>query len=312
MTLSPLDTREALPASSAGFPGTTTLRAFVLLVEHGSYTRVAEMMDVTHAAIIQHIKTMERRTGTILFERVNGVLRATTRGTELYLQLRLPVRAIETIFATSVAVTGKQPFTISTVPSIANGWLIPMLPKLQKRFPYLELRIISDLSIIDMKSARVDLSIRGGEGKWHGLVSRKLMSGRAVPIGSTSSPLTQGIKTLKDLATAPLIENPLLPWADWFKVRGFETKDLHFPLVVSDCYSALRAAEHGIGIALGRTGILHAALEARRVRIIELGYSEDSLDWWIVHPTPKARDLLLISICETLLELATAERQPEC
>ena len=52
-------------------PTLNSLRAFHLVAETGGYTRAAETLNVTHAAIIQQVKALERHLGTTLIERTH-------------------------------------------------------------------------------------------------------------------------------------------------------------------------------------------------------------------------------------------------
>ena len=50
-------------------PSLNGLRAFCAVADTGSYSLAADQLDVTHAAVSQHVKALEKRLGVALVMR---------------------------------------------------------------------------------------------------------------------------------------------------------------------------------------------------------------------------------------------------
>ena len=104
-------------------PPLNALRAFEAAARHLSFTRAAEELNVTQAAISHQVKTLEERLGVMLFRRLNRRLLLTDAG-QAYLP---PVReAFDGIAAATGRLTARDSagaLTVSVIPSFAAlGW----------------------------------------------------------------------------------------------------------------------------------------------------------------------------------------------
>src|SRR5262245_31747780 len=75
--------RRSLPPTLARLPPLTALRAFVATARHLSFTRAADELHVTSAAVGQQIRLLEDHLGQPLFTRYRGELQLTDAGREL-------------------------------------------------------------------------------------------------------------------------------------------------------------------------------------------------------------------------------------
>ncbi|TIW84718.1 MAG: LysR family transcriptional regulator, partial [Mesorhizobium sp.] len=64
-------------------PPLNPLRAFEATARHGSLTKAASELNVTHGAISHQIKALEQSLGVKLFERVGQRVKLTPHGAEL-------------------------------------------------------------------------------------------------------------------------------------------------------------------------------------------------------------------------------------
>ena len=109
------------------------LRAFEAAGRHLSFTRAAEELSVTHAAISHHVKALEEVLGTALFERRNRRVVLTEAG-----QVLLPVLS-ESLDRVAEALDGlgtgpsARALTVTLTPSFASRWLIPRLGRFRAR-----------------------------------------------------------------------------------------------------------------------------------------------------------------------------------
>src|SRR5437879_5831935 len=144
------------------------LKAFEAAARHLSFTRAADALHVTQAAVSHQIKSLEEWLGAALFHRLG-------RGHGLVLteagQQYLPrVRAAFDIIRESTAVINsarKRVLTIKTLDSFGFHWLVPRLSGYSRRFPNVDVRILStDLEGDALAKGVVDLDVRYGDGDW--------------------------------------------------------------------------------------------------------------------------------------------------
>lgn len=106
-------------------PPLNPLRAFEATARHGSLTKAASELNVTHGAVSHQIKALEQSLGVKLFERVGQRVKLTPHGAEL-----LP--AVSTAFDGIAAATQRltRPassgaLSVSCVPALLLLWMTP-------------------------------------------------------------------------------------------------------------------------------------------------------------------------------------------
>ncbi|MBA4266111.1 MAG: LysR family transcriptional regulator, partial [Comamonadaceae bacterium] len=151
------------------------LRAFEVSARHLSFTRAAQELNLTQAAVSQHVKNLEQRLGTPLFRRVPRGLALTDEG-----QALLPVlmESFERMAATLATFKGSQKrevLSVGVVGTFAVGWLLPNLKDFQLRHPFIELRLFTNNNRVDLAGEGLDCAIRFGDGHWHGTEAMPLL-----------------------------------------------------------------------------------------------------------------------------------------
>src|SRR3984893_1477731 len=130
-------------------PPLNSLRAFEAAARHLSFTRAAEELHVTQAAISHQIKGLEERLGLPLFRRLACRLLLTEEGETLLPELRDAfnriAQAIERIGARGQGGT----LTVSSMTTIVMSWLLPRLPRFQAAHPEIEVRVMTSQRLVD-------------------------------------------------------------------------------------------------------------------------------------------------------------------
>src|ERR1700731_1951504 len=113
-------------------PPLNSLRAFEAAARHLSFTRAAEELHVTQAAISHQIKGLEERLGLPLFRRLPRRLLLTEEGQALPPELRdafnRVAQAVERVCAQGLGGT----LTVSSMTTIVMTWLLPRLARFQE------------------------------------------------------------------------------------------------------------------------------------------------------------------------------------
>ncbi len=240
-------------------PPLNALRAFEAAARHLSFTRAAEELHVTQAAISHQVKALEEDLGRKLFRRLNRALRLTDDG-----QAYLP--SVSKAFAllneaTSDLLTKQAPgpLTVSALPSFAARWLVPRLGRFRQIRPDIDLRIDPSVALADFAAGDVDVSIRYGRGKYPGLRADWLMAEDIFPVCSPT--LLTGAHPLRepnDLAHHVLLHDEGHgDWRTWLLAAGVEGVDPARGPIFTDSSMLILAAMAGQGVALAR-GVLAA------------------------------------------------------
>jgi LysR family transcriptional regulator, glycine cleavage system transcriptional activator len=201
-------------------PPLTSIRAFEAVARHLSFTRAADELGMTQAAVSYQIKLLEERIGTPLFVRRPRQIALTETGERLAPQVTNAFEMLRTAFAdTRGRVDGT--LSISSVPTFASHWLAQNLGLFQVAHPDLAVRVESSARVIDFGDGDFDMAIRGAVGLPPGLVGHLLLVADFAPMLSPKLAQTiGGISEPADLLKLPMVDADD-PWfALWFETAG--------------------------------------------------------------------------------------------
>ncbi len=151
------------------------LRAFEASARHLSFTRAAEELHVTQAAVSHQVKLLETQLKVPLFTRLPRGLMLTQEGERL-----LPVLngAFDQIAHTLERVgesSYREVLNVGVVGTFAVGWLLPRLDDFQHHYPFIDLRLSTHNNRAEMAADGLDFAIRFGAGAWHGTAAQPLL-----------------------------------------------------------------------------------------------------------------------------------------
>ncbi len=113
------------------------LQTFVIAVEQSSFTVAGNLLEITQAAVSQHVAALERELGTLLFERAHRTITPTQAGQRLYDHatriLDLVAEAKAAVSGEALLVQGTIRIAASTVP--AESLLPRLLARFRESFP---------------------------------------------------------------------------------------------------------------------------------------------------------------------------------
>ena len=233
-------------------PPLNALRAFEAAARHESFTRAADELNVSHAAISRHVRGLEQRLGVMFFKTVSRGVELTEDGEE-YLSAISP--AFDTIAEATDALYDwpEGLIYITCEPNFAVKWLMPRLGEFQDEFESIEVSIDASGDVADLKRHEFDLAIRYGAGNWDGLEADLVSKSEVYPVGSPRLLKKAGeIRSPLDLCKLKLLhedEDGWL-WKHWFAAAG--VPDVHLPPFPGPLSTALaiEAAAAGQGVAL--------------------------------------------------------------
>jgi len=237
-------------------PPLNALRAFEAAARNLSFTRAAQEMNVTQAAISHQIKGLEDHLGLPLFRRLNRALMLTEEGQTLFPAVRDAFDGLAEATARLHARESGGTLTVSTLPSFAVKWLVPRMSHFQDRHPGIDLRISAKEYLVDFTRDGIDVAIRFGRGTWPGVRAEWLADEALTPVCSPG--LLPDLRRPEDLTQATLLHEDMLPlgtfptWDTWLEAAGVEGVDASRGPRFSHTHLMLQAAMDGRGVALGQ------------------------------------------------------------
>ncbi|HTT41709.1 MAG TPA: transcriptional regulator GcvA [Steroidobacteraceae bacterium] len=245
-------------------PPLNALVVFETAARHLSFTRAADSLHVTQAAVSHQIKALEEWLGATLFHRLGrGHGLVLTEAGRHYLPR---VRAAFDIIRESTAAIDtarKRVLAVKTLDSFGYHWLVPRLRGYSQRFPNVDVRLVSsDLEDDALSKGAVDLDIRYGDGDWADVESVRFLTETVFPVCSPSIiTVTTPLRTLEDLRHHTLLHDVMVTdWRGWLESAGISGIDAERGPGFNHSHLVTQAAIHGAGVALGRSALVVDAL----------------------------------------------------
>jgi LysR family transcriptional regulator, glycine cleavage system transcriptional activator len=260
-------------------PPLSALRAFEAAARLRSFSRAADELSVTPAAVSHQIHALEADLGVRLFHRLSRSVELTPSARLLLPGLSEAFAGIQASVRRLRAHNDTGTLTVTASPSLAAKWLVPRLHRFQEQNPDIDVRISANDNVVDLSKGDFDLAIRYGTGRYPGLAVELLLQNEVFPACSPQL-LESGapLRAPADLLHHALIHDqaadrdPLAPtWAMWLKAAGVNGAPALPGLTFSVGYMALDAAIAGHGVVLAYSTIAAADLAAGRlVRLFSL------------------------------------------
>ncbi len=202
-------------------PPLASLRAFSAFAERGGVVQAGEALNVSHAAISQQLRALEKHMGVALVQRDGKSLTLTAEGEQLARALHLGFESIGTVVEELMKSGEARPVHVSLTSSFAASWLMPRLPAFQAEYPQINLAIDPSPHLVALTPGGVDVAIRYGAGGWSGVESEMLLE---TPFVVVAAPGLLGGKTSwtpEELAHLPWLEELGTTEAStWLAKRG--------------------------------------------------------------------------------------------
>jgi len=150
-----------------------TLRAFRRVVESTSFTRAAEMLDISPGSVSKLVAQLEQHLGARLLQRSTRKMSLTEAGRIYYAHC---VRVLDELDHAERAVqqlvdVPRGTLRISVPTSFGILWLSERLPEFLRRYPEIRLDVVANDHYVDLVDGGFDLALR---------ISRKLQDSSLV------------------------------------------------------------------------------------------------------------------------------------
>lgn len=187
-------------------PSLTALRAFAAAAEHRNLTKAAAALNVTHSAVSQQIRGLERQLGTRLVNRKQHGISLTAQGKVLSAGLLEAFTAMASLTENISSAEAVRPLLVSATPMFSSAFLMPRLSAFIEAHPNIELQIDSTIEAVDLVPGGVDLAIRYGTGRWPGLEAQMLLPGCLTVVASSELIKDRVLSEPSELLEFPLLQ----------------------------------------------------------------------------------------------------------
>ena len=304
---------------SKRLPPLNALRAFEASARLRGFSRAAEELNVTPAAISHQIKGLEEYLGARLFKRANRTLMLTPEGQTLLPGVQRGFSAFREAMEAFGLYDEAGLLNIAVTPSFASRWLVPRLESFNLAYPDIDIRMTTSMGLIDYDRDGIEVGVRYGSGDYPDLVVEHLLSHDTLPVCNPR--LLEGDRKLEkpeDLAHFTLLHDDghrdietFPDWGMWLKAAGVTNVDPSHGLRFDNAAAAQGAAVEGLGVALGRTTLISDDLAAGRlVCPFDLALHSD-FGYWIVYPENRIKRPKVRAFRDWLIEEARIYREEQ-
>lgn len=264
-------------------PPLAAVRAFEAAGRLENFSRAAEELGMTQAAVSYQVRQLEDRLGRALFVREKGRVRLSETGQRL-----LP--AISNAFATmgdAFAALGSDEadvLTISAATTFGGAWLSARIGRFQLRYPDLAVRLLMSNDYVDFDASNVDVAVRIGQGGWPGLRADFLFRSHVTPICSPAFRDAHAIARPEDILRAERLAPNDPWWAGWLAAAGVPIAPSPRRGIELDTQlQEASAVQGGFGVALMTPLLWRADLDSgRMVQPFDTLYEPGGAHW-LVH-----------------------------
>lgn len=294
---------------SKRLPPLNALRVFEVAARRLNFTRAAEELHVTNAAVSHQIKLLEDFLGLDLFQRSNNVLKLTEAGERYLPRIREGFKIFQQ--ATDALLNDNNVLLrVGVPPSFGSKWLVPRLYRFLNRHPQVRVEIASE---VDRSYRDCDISIDFRRTQFADFRIEPFIATEVFPVCSPA--IARALQTPTDLAKQTLLHevsamnDPDYPsWQSWFSTLGVHEREAHArkgPLFTL-ALMALQAAIDGQGVALGQALLVEYDIAAGRlVRPFNVA-TPLRLDYYLIYSADRKENPAFVAFHQWLVSEAQA------
>jgi LysR family transcriptional regulator, glycine cleavage system transcriptional activator len=248
----------------ARIPSLDALRIFVVAARHLSFTAAASELNLTQSAVSHRIRGLEDELELPLFKRLTRGLELTPQGRALSRKIDHPIGEIDRSIVELARSDDTGPLKVTMLPSVASHWLIPRLPRIRSRHPNLEVQVIADPRLLDLRAEGIDLAVRFCRTPHASYAVTRLMGDRVFPVCAPDLLKKCGpVESIDALLALPLLHDSATngdgsdsDWRTWLDRLDRRDADCHAGQHFSEAGMLIDAAVLGLGVALARASLV--------------------------------------------------------
>ncbi|MCV2369642.1 LysR substrate-binding domain-containing protein [Roseateles oligotrophus] len=245
------------------------LRFFEAAARQLSFTRAAQELCVTQAAVSHQVRALEEALELQLFERRPRQVHLTAAGARLLAVLSSSFDRIEQVLA-ELKQQSRSSLQLAVTPSFSSRWLMPRLPRFWDAHPEIELHLHHTAQGDALARGAADAAIvwtSGKPDKPERLWAQRLFGTQLSPVCSPSLARPEHpLSKPQALKHYPLLhEDSVDDWRRWMLAADVSEAQVQSGPIIDDSNALLMAAMAGRGVALGRLALIEDDLRSGRL-----------------------------------------------
>lgn len=291
------------------------MRAFVRVVEAGTFSRAADLLDMPKPTLTKLVQQLESHLRTRLLNRTTRRVGVTPDGAAYYeraVALLNDLSELDASMASSQA-TPRGRLRVDVGTALALHVIIPALPDFAARYPDIQIDLgVSDRPV-DLIAENVDVAIRGGELTDPTLIARRVAEIRLHAYASASYLQHHGEpQHPRELAAGHRAVNYFSPRTGrtfpFVFERDGESVEVTpaYTLSVNDTVAYVAAAMAGLGVAQIVPFMAREAIETGALRRVLPDWTGESIPIFLVYPPNRHLSSRLRVFVDWIAELFAA------
>jgi DNA-binding transcriptional LysR family regulator len=267
------------------------MATFIRVVENGSFSGAARLLNVGQPAVSKTVAQLEDRLGVSLLLRSTRGLTPTEAGQRFYERAR---RAIEEADEAELEARGAGAglsgrLRVCAATTFARLHIIPRLPQFLAENPELEMDVILDDRTIDLVEEGIDIALRMGSLVDSAATARKLATGKRSVMATPAYLARAGEpRSPADLVNHDAVLYTQASSAWTFRRESTEVSTVvHARLRVSAAEGLRAAVLADMGLAIVSDWMFAPELESGAIRRVLEAWTLPPIDLWAVFPTGK-------------------------
>ncbi|WVT73964.1 LysR substrate-binding domain-containing protein [Sinorhizobium chiapasense] len=296
-------------------PSAASLIVFEAAGRHQNFTRAANELGMTQAAVSYAIRGLEEQLGVPLFHRVHRAVELTEAGEKFHADVSVGLSRIQKS-AEDIRAKGRETnVTLAASTAFASMWMLPRLNRLREDLPEIDLRIQTSVRDLDLEEEPIPLGIRGGDPshwpRYHvAQLAEEVVNAVATPAYIEEHGLP---KTAADLQRHNLIhlEEPVrraCDWTEWFASAGLTYPKQARRLTINDYVLVIQAVLAGEGVALGWEHLINPQIRSGALMPVAGHVLKTGLAFYVVWPRSRELNAQAKRVRDWLLEEGRRDR----
>lgn len=235
------------------------LRCFECAARNQSYSRAAQELSITQAAVSQQIRNLEQHLGVKLFSRAGRYMELTQQGKTLSEYVGKAFGLLSKGFDKIMVEPEEGVLTVTAALSFCSVWLVPRLWKFSALYPHISVRAVASVQLEDLRHTDIDIAIRQGDQIESDVFQELLLVDPVYPYCSPELVEHMELNSPEKLAECWLVEaiDPgRFNWKSWFEKANVEVEQgLINWIEVTTWEMGLNAVMSGHGVCLASKGM---------------------------------------------------------
>lgn len=263
------------------------LREFVAVVEQGSFTAAADLLDVSTSFVSREVKRLEERLSTRLLHRSTRAVRLTDTGRIYYERAREIQDRIESLESdmADLQELPKGLIRITAAGLYAERYVAPALAEFMARYSEVSIELNTRMDVMDIIEEGYDLAVRlHGALPDSSLIATKVAKRRMIVCASPAYLGRCGHpKTPEELGSHNCLRLTSMPWRFTWP-DGTRNMKVSGNLQCDNGRALVTAAVRGIGLVRFSDYYVEDELRRGELEVVLENYEVQDTFTWIIYP----------------------------